>query len=536
MGTVTERQRIGKRIESATQPALERLIGERTSSEQDELRERLRADARASLYFLAKGVLQYDKLTSHLHREVCDWVQDLSKPRKLQLLPRGHYKTTIATKAFAVWLTLQEQVPWAGVAGNELRILLSNESATNAEKFLLEIEGHWDRNAILRWLFPELLPDKRKHGSKWSEKAMTLRREGHWSEATIETIGVGGAAQSRHYDVQIKDDLIGKEAMESEEVMRKTITWFDYADSLFISPERGIDVISGTRWGQFDLYQYIIDHDGRYDVYIRQAVEDGKPIFPEEFSLQGLSFLRERNFAHYSSQYLNDPRDPDRVDFRDSWLRRYKLKLDAAREPYIACGEERTYLRDLDIVMVFDPSMDEKPSAARRALAVLGMSPRGNALVLQTYASRKPITEVIEKSFELYAKWHPRMLGVETVGNQGYLVELYRKEMEQRRREGRRPDYINIIPLKTSTKISKESRIRDSIQRFGAMGALWIGEDCAEFLEEYPYFPMSKTKDVLDAVAYALEELRRPYSTEEVEEGECEEELFLESMSAVTGY
>jgi hypothetical protein len=522
-------------LKEQSQRALAGMLSDRTSSEQDELRETLRKDARASLYFLAKGILQYEKLTPILHKDVADWVQDLTKLRKLMLLPRGHYKTTIATKAFCVWLTIQEMVAHFGVPGCDLRILLTNESATNAERFLSEIESQWDNNMVLRWLFPELLPNKRATGVKWSEKAMTLKRNRGWSEATVNTIGVGGAAQSQHYDIQIKDDLIGREAMESPDVMQKVITWFDYADSLFISPEKGLDMISGTRWAIFDVYNYIMQKDGRYDVYTREVIEDGKPIFPEEFSLQGLAFLRERNFAHYSGQYLNNPQDPDKIDFKPQWLYSAKFEEDRAGNIYLHAGAEKCLFANLDRVMVFDPSWDEKPTAARRALVIMGMTPSGKPGIIETFASRKGIDEIITEAFRLYARWRPRGLWIETVGNQSYVMNLFKREMEKRDMLGH-PQYINIQPLRTNTKLSKESRIRDAIQKYGAADGIWHTALCDAFMEEYPFFPLTQTKDVLDAAAYGLDLLRRPYTeAEETERDESEEEM-LQGMSAQTGY
>lgn len=519
-----------------TTRALEGMLSGKTSSEQDELREVLRRDARTSLYFLAKGVLQYDKLTPGLHKVVADWVQNLASLRKLLLLPRGHYKTTIATKSFCIWLNIQSYIPQLGIPGPEVRTLLTNESATNAERFLSEIESQWDNNAILRWLFSELVPDKRKRGVKWSEKAMTLNREGGWSEPTISTIGVGGAAQSQHYDVQIKDDLIGREAMESVDVMRKTIDWFDYADSLFISPEKGIDVISGTRWAMFDLYQYIIDKDKRYDVYVRQVVENGKPIFPEEFSLEGLAFMRERNFRHYSGQYLNNPQDPDKIDFKEKWIYGARFQIDKREDVWLLLPEgEKSLFESLDRVMVFDPSWDEKPDAARRALVVMGMTPTGKPGIIETYASREPIDICINKAFDLYARWKPRGLWVETIGNQEYVINLFRREMEKRDMLGK-PQYVNLQRVHSSTKFSKEGRIRDAIQQYGARDGIWYTALCESFLEEYPYFPLSRTKDVLDAVSYGLDLLRRPMTDEEeMEAGETEEEI-VGGMDSRTGY
>jgi len=208
---------------------------------------------------------------------------------------------------------------------------------------------------------------------------------------------------------------------------------------------------------------------------------------------------------------------------------------DAQGNICLQAGAERCLFANLDRVMVFDPSWDEKPGAARRALVVMGMTPNGKPGIIEAYASRKSINEVIDKAFELYLKWKPRGLWIETVGNQQYVVNLFQREMEKRERAGH-PQWLSLQQLRTNTKLSKESRIRDAIQKYGAMDGIWHTALCDPFLEEYPFFPLTRTKDVLDATAYGLDLLRRPYTPEEEAEGEEAEDEVVAAMNAQTGY
>src|SRR5215472_3568947 len=159
------------------------------------------------------------------------------------------------------------------------RDLIPGETSTNASHFLRRIEAVFERNALFRWLWPELIPDFTKR-PKWSETEMCIPRSDDYPESTIEVIGVGGAVVSRHYTLIKLDDLVGKEASESSEVMRKTIDWYLYCESLLVDPKNEIHTY-GTRWTYNDLYAWIDKNERDVDTYYRSAIEGDQAIWPE---------------------------------------------------------------------------------------------------------------------------------------------------------------------------------------------------------------------------------------------------------------
>lgn len=497
-----------------------------------ELKER----AKSSLYFLVKAVLGFHKLTPHLHQDFCLMLQDLSTLRKLVLMPRGHYKTTCGSIGFIIWLLIQDKIEPIGLPGREARILLAKENATLAEKDLSAIEGIFDNNELFRLVFADLIPDPIKR-KRWNQEEMLINRESSWPEATIETIGVGGAKQGTHYDVIIYDDIIGDKAKDSETIMDGTVEWFTYSESLFISLSKGISNVLGTRWSKRDVYQHILDKDSRFVPYVRSAIEDGKPIFPEEFSLDIFDAMMKRNSAHYLSQYCNNPTDPSKCDFKEQWLRRYSwVRTDKGLFIKLEDDEKLLPFGELDIVGGFDPSIDEKPSASKRAIAYVGSDYKSRCFVLDTYSSRDTVDIILDTIFKMYRKWSPRTFLLESVALQKLFIPLLEREARIRRLEGKPYVVINCTPVKVSTQKSKETRIRDSIQSVAAEGRLYVRDDCRDFIEEFIDFPQGRTKDMLDAVSLCLNNLRIPESMEEEAELEQLEEEMLAKRSAVTGY
>src|SRR5262245_31202750 len=131
----------GNSILESVQPA--------TVTEQEELRLATRERVLSSSFLFARLVLQFGDLTPHTHGPVCR-VLDSSHPRKLIVFPRDHLKTSIATIADTC----------RRIAKNpNIRILLGNETATNAGHFVRRIAAVFDRNETFRWLFPEIIED-----------------------------------------------------------------------------------------------------------------------------------------------------------------------------------------------------------------------------------------------------------------------------------------------------------------------------------------------------------------------------------------
>jgi hypothetical protein len=285
--------------------------------------------AEQSLYVFAKGVLGLDRLTPSLHKLTGDWLQLTPPYRKLMLLPRDHLKTSLASRSLPIHLLIQPKdnnIYIPGKDGAETRIMLSTKTATNAEHQLRWIEGRFEACDILRALWPHRVwDDSRKQSPKWSASEMIIPRKKDYPEASIETIGVGGKVTGRHYDVMIKDDLIDIEDANSEIVMRTAIEWHKASRALFDHPDKGLEFILGTRWAVYDLYQDIMDQDDTVEVQIRSVIEDGKPIFPEFFSMETIHRLKRELGPMFWLLYMNSAANSELTDFAIDQIRYYRV-------------------------------------------------------------------------------------------------------------------------------------------------------------------------------------------------------------------
>lgn len=294
-----------------------------------------RQRAERSLYVFAKGVLGLTRLTPTLHKPGCDWLMTTPPYRKLLLWPRDHLKTSIVSRALSLHALIQPRgkSPYLPTkdgqpfAGQDARILLAGETAANAEKQLGWIELQCEGNARLRALWPHLMWDSpRKQAKAWNATAMVLPRTVDFPEASIETIGVGGAVTGRHYDIMIKDDLATFDAANSAVIMQQAIDWHEASRALLDDPETGVEFTVGTRWAVFDLYDHIIRDDPSVAVLVRAAIEDGQPIFPEMFSLATLDEYKKRLGVLFPLLYMNTAIDAAISDFAIEAVREFVIE------------------------------------------------------------------------------------------------------------------------------------------------------------------------------------------------------------------
>ena len=286
--------------------------------------------AETDLHFFCKAILGLTRLTNHLHREVCEFIQKIPPYRKLIMLPRDTFKSTIVSKGLPIHKFIQPKesnVYWPGHNGLECKILLSCETEHHASKHIQWIQQHFERNALLRVLWPDKCWDApRRQARKWNSSMFFLPRDLSFeqSDPTMQGIGVGGAITGGHFTDLINDDLISLEARGSESVMETAKEWQRVSRPMMEDLDISQEFTVGTHWATNDLYAEMIENDPTVSVYKRSLIENGKIIFPEEFSKQAVHNLKESLGPLFSLLYLNNPRDAGLTDFRESDLRFYE--------------------------------------------------------------------------------------------------------------------------------------------------------------------------------------------------------------------
>lgn len=444
------------------------------SSEQDQVRSWMRGMCKESLYFLTKAVLGRNKLVTPLHQEMCDFLQQSQHPKTLTLVPRGHYKTTIGAEGYPIWRLIQDP--------NDT-ILIANATITNAQKFMRVIKHHIESNEMLRWLFPELIP---RPQDKWTEFEICVPRTNDVKESSIEVIGVGGTAVGRHFRCIIKDDLVNEDHLLSREQMQKVVDWHKYSASLLVHPAKDREHVQGTRWAFYDVYSHIIDNEPSFQVYKRGCVnQDGSPVFPEEFDLQTLADLRARQGTFiFSAQYENEPQDPERQVIARDWIQ------------YMENLSPPPNFERMNRFILVDPAVSTLRHGDYTGICVCFVDSRYDVYVELAERVRMSPDNMINRVMDLVQLYNPLAVGIEMVSFGKALKPMFERAQADRKK------WFYIQELMPNTHVTKEMRIRSSLQPLFSQRKVYLKKTQVELIDELLKFPLGDHDDVIDALAY----------------------------------
>jgi predicted phage terminase large subunit-like protein len=482
-----------------------------------DIRSDLAVRGRTDLFFFNQGVLGFRDMTPGAHGPLCVFAEQNPSQFKMMLMPRDHLKTSVLT----IGGTMQKVVKDA-----EERILIANESGTNAQRMLRSIRQISEGNRVFRALYGELIPkDVRK--VRWNDSELDFNREGHYPEPTIDSIGMTGAVTSRHYTHITYDDPISEEAVKSEKVMQDTISRMSTALNLLTDPSKHSIWLVGTRWALHDVYSEWMKVFGpRLARLVRAAIEDGLPIWPERFTLDVLALKRQAMTEYkFSCLMMNNPRDKSIQDLNIEDARYWEWLDDETISMMGLDGKElkQVKLEKLDITTTVDPAPAETGSSDRNAIVTVGVTPDNEAIVLEAWAERVDALQVIDHLFEVHQRFHPRVYGIEDVAYQKVLKVFLKQECS------RRMVYMNIQPMPTG-KVKKPIRIR-GLQPYLATGRIYINANQHILRNEMADFPLGEHDDALDALSMHVRLWRGQMSEEARTKYQKSEEALIKRLT-----
>ena len=435
----------------------------------------------------------------------------------------------------------------------DIRIILISETIKNATKLGIRIGNQYLNNSDFRELFPELTPGA---SDTWSIDSMHQHRtalgQGQ-GEGTFDFIGVGAALQSRHYDLAIQDDLVGKEAINSDTVMNGIVEYHQLLagamDSNPKNPERDFDeIVVGNRWSHKDLNSWIRENEPYFNFTTHSALGGccalhplGSPIFPEGFGLNRLMRWKKRFGTYFfSCQFLNFPIDPSKAKFKMGDFRFYHFEqvggaianpkgLGFGQVPnqkrtvirhHVAEGDvvKDVFPRHLDRFLIVDPNHSGQHAKGtvgtggrcRHAAIVSGVQrdPR-RVYLLEMWAEDCSVDKFVGKMFDLAVKWKINKIHIEAVGAQKYLLYHMRYFISEHKHTRPELSQIQIVELKTPNTANAKTERIDSTIPLVERNEVWIpaaGYGVEKFREEAEAWGQKKGLiDLLDVFGYGLQ-------------------------------
>ena len=450
-----------------------------------------------------KHVMGYDLLEEQPHAEVCsfftekpdihEWLRMSRSERnkkaqvegnvkKLIMLPRGSFKSTISTISLPVWLLRHDQ---------NLRIMIDNESFKNSKKFLSEIKAQLKNNTLLQQVATDengeylLEPDYKLPGGYTEDSVILKNRTIPAKEPSIFCSGVDTAATGMHPDVIIMDDLVSERNVTTEDQINKVRQHYRFAYSL-LEPG-GILIVIGTRYHLNDMYSDIIEDD-TFNVIVRPAINaDGSYFFPERLGELRLAELKKSQGVYiFNSQYMLNPLSSENAIFKPEWIKYYK---------------EEALPKRLNTFITVDLAISQKETADYTVVMVASVDEDSNIYIREYSRERYTPQETADVIFKFVNKYKPLKVGVEVVAWQKAMIFFLRQEMRARGK------MLPLVELKADTD---KIRRAISLQPWVENGTFHIKEDMKILYQEMMEFPLGKHDDTVDAAAYIVQILRKP--------------------------
>lgn len=488
----------------------------------------LRKLLKTNLWALSQ-ILGYKDLSPNLHGHFCTWLDaTMYEQFRLTLLPRGHIKSTVQTVAESIQTILPDDsnsLPIPYCMGPEGRILICHEVDTTAQMFLFEISQQITTCPELALLFPEIIPDPKKHRMNLSE--LELPRKTRWKEKTFSVMGVGAASQGKHFDMIKADDLYGLKARDSEAEHNRTIGWVNNIESFFVNAKEGRLDFIGTRYSHTDLYAHIQKVYGnklkRYIRPIQERQPDGTLayIYPERFDEDQATRLRKDPKVWV--QYTNNP-DIHGKEFDDKWKRFYKFKDTYTVEFRDITGKLCTSdTRDMDRVVLIDPAMK-----GLAGVVVTGVDANNRIFTLEALKREWRPPELVQEIFRLVSRWNPRTVVIEEVLFSGLFQHWLESEMRLRNRR------FLVEPCKTNNK-QKDIRVR-GLSNYFSGGLIFFAENQYDLIEEFDQFGATDNYHMLDAMAQGPLFWRKGQTRKMIEEQQKAIDSILGGRDSISGY
>lgn len=311
-----------------------------------------------SLYVFAKHVLKRERLTPSLSQEICNLLQAVPPLKRLILIPRRHYKTTIACESLPLHVAIQPKErnlyrpspdlnPLAPSLfrekklGADYRILIVRETKDLAIKTMGFLQRELERNKLLRTLWPHIRwENPRKQGVRpWNTEALLLPRTENYLEPTFSAAGVDTSITGSGFDIHLLDDLLTERRAASAADTQRSIDFWTAARALYDDVSTLLSLTIGTKWPSPDLYTFIqnqnptrvdgspdVDHPDYVHVYRRAVVENDAPIMPERVTMEDVEALKKHFGSLFYFIFMNSEQSAETNLIDVTNLREYRIE------------------------------------------------------------------------------------------------------------------------------------------------------------------------------------------------------------------
>lgn len=420
---------------------------------------------------------------SQLHDQIYEAI-DSGHNKIVIAAPRGIGKTSIAALALPAKNIL---------FGDKHFIVYISNSATSAELQTENLKRELLVNQIVRKLFP---PIKAKAASGVSE---TFSKSAWITSNDVMVYPRGSGQQIRgilhgNYrpDLIIVDDLEDTETIKNPDVRKARDEWFhgDVLKCVSRVEKNWAIIYIDTLKHEDALLQHLLDSEDWYSLKLELCDDNFNSLAPEFVSTEEIKaeadYYREQDMLDvFYREYRNMPISTEDATFRQEYFRYYN-------EPDIYND------KNIENLIIIEPAKTVKIHSAESAIIGVGIDRNSAKIYVRDIINRKMYPdEIYNEMFDMAARLHARVVGVEVTSLHEFITQPIRNEMIKR------GVFFELVELKARAK--KEERIA-ALVPFYRQGYVYHNlTACGPLEAQLLAFPRSRLMDVMDGLAYVIE-------------------------------
>ena len=325
---------------------------------------------------------------------------------------------------------------------------------------------------------------------KESEKTVYTKAGGF---VTVRTADNPDRLRGAGLDFIVLDECAFIKEQTWKEVLRPTLTERK-GGCLFISTPKGIqnwfkrlydEAENNPDWERWQFSSYDNPMIDREELAIAKR-EIGSFLFSQEYEAQFVEqtggLIKSEWFKYYTRETLTEFNEEG--NYQDY--------------VYIQTQDGAVRLEDLNIYTTVDLATSTKESADYTVVTTIGLDKQNNVYVLDVIRKRIEAPDIVKLLEQVYEKWNPVSIGVESAGFQLALIQIIRRQTT-----------LPIVKLKADKdKLSRALPLSAKMEAgmvFFPNDALWYSDLEKELL----VFPSGDHDDQVDSLAYGILQVAR---------------------------
>jgi len=391
----------------------------------------------------------------------------------------------------------------------DLFIVIISESRQQSVNFLSRIKYHLDHSKQFKAIFGDYGRDTAK---RWREDDIVLR-----NGSRIVAAGTGQRIRG-FIEGDTRPNLIIMDDFESElnaftpEARVKNKKWLTEAVMPSLS-DNGRMVIIGTVISE-DCFLYWAKTSKTWKVLWYEICNKNmtKSLWPEKFPISRIKKIKESfesigNINGFFQEYMNEAQAPENAPFKPEFIRRHYLSLekDNAGQWYLTNGVEKdnelgkeAIRKPVDLYQGIDPASSLSSKADFFVIATIAMDIEGKVYLVDLYVDRLEPAKQPQRVMDLYMRYRPKRVRIETVAYQEALRSGVRALMKEK------DIYIPGLERGLKPRTAKSERLLSLVPLL-AKGDFFFGPNHFRAEKEFLSYPKGKHDDIIDGIWMAIQ-------------------------------